>query len=348
MPGARRRCEHRAMRSADRRTEILLTVDVEFSIAGALTHPGIHAPLWDEPVHGRVDGRSEGLGFVLETLAASGLPATFFVEALNHRYFGDAPMASVCRQVAAAGQDIQLHLHPVWTCFEGGRRAVGAVDDDCAGRGQAAMEALLREGMASFARWGVAPPVALRTGGLSVDGAVHAAMRAVGMRLSSSVGVAIAMPGEPALRLATGRRRFGDVIEAPVTCFADWRLPGRRHLRPLQVSACSAREATCVLDAARRAGIGTLVLLTHPFEYVKADGFRYARMRPNRVNQERLRAICAHVAAHPGAFEAIDFATAATRLPARPDEAPRELRGSAALALLRMGENALNDRVWAM
>lgn len=329
-------------------TEILFTVDVEFSIAGALTHPGRYAPLWDAPVHGRVDGRSEGLGFVLETLAAAGLPATFFVEALNPRYFGDAPMASVCRQIAAAGHDIQLHLHPVWTSFAGGRRAPGAVDDSCAGRGAAGMEALLREGLASFARWGVAPPVALRTGGLSVDSDVHAAMHAVGMTLSSSVGIAIAMPREPALRMATGRRRLGGVIEAPVTTFGDWRLPGRAHLRPLQVSACSAREAIAVLDAARRAGIGTLVLLTHPFEYVKADGFRYARMRPNRINQERLRAICAHVAARPGEFRAIDFATAARRWPALPDEPPRALRGNAMLALLRMGENALNDRIWAM
>jgi len=348
MRRAPRRCEHRAMRSAAGRTEVLITVDVEFSIAGALTHPGVHAPLWEEPVHGRVDGRSEGLGFVIETLAAAGLPATFFVEALNHRYFGDAPMASVCRQVAAADQDIQLHLHPVWTCFEHGRRNGGVVDDACAGRGATAMEALLREGMASFARWGVAPPVALRTGGLSVDPAVHEAMRRVGMRVSSSVGIAIAMPREPGLRIATGRRRLGDVIEAPVTSFGDWRLPGRRHLRPLQVSACSAREAIAVLDAARRDGIGTLVLLTHPFEYVKADGFRYARMRANRVNQRRLRAICAHVAARPGEFDAIDFATAAVRWPALPDEPSRDLRGSAALALLRMGENALNDRVWAM
>ncbi len=133
-----------------------------------------------------------------------------------------------------------------------------------------------------------------------------------------------------------------------MTSFGDWRLPGRRHLRPLQVSACSAREAIAVLDAARRDGIGTLVLLTHPFEYVKADGFRYARMRANRVNQRRLRAICAHVAARPGEFDAIDFATAAARWPALPDEPSRDLRGSAALALLRMGENALNDRVWAM
>ena len=56
----------------------------------------------------------------------------------------------------------------------------------------------------------------------------------------------------------------------------------------------------------------------------------------------------AHVAARPGEFDAIDFATAAARWPALPDEPSRDLRGSAALALLRMGENALNDRVWAM
>lgn len=329
-------------------TEILLTVDIEFHIAGAVTYPDRYAPLCDAPVHGMVDGRSHGLGFVLDTLARHGLPATFFVEALNTRYFGDAPMAAVCRRIAAAGHDIQLHLHPVWTIYDDGARNGRAVDDACAGRGREAMLDLLRQGQASFARWDLPAPVALRTGGLSADRAVYAAMSAAGMDLASNICAAINPPTDPGLHLLCGRHRIGGVLEVPVTSFCDWRAAGRRHLRPLQVSACSAREMRAVLRAARRAGVETVVVLTHTFEYFKRDGFRFRRLRVNRINQARLDALCRFVAAHPHDFVALDFARAAKSWRERPEDPSRPLDGAAHRTVLRMATNALNDRIWPL
>ena len=329
-------------------TEILLTVDIEFHIAGAVTFPDRYAPLWDAPVNGTIAGRSHGLGFVLETLARHGLPATFFVEALHPRYFGDAPMAAICRRIQAAGQDIQLHLHPVWTIYDGGARSGAPVDDSCAGRSRDGMLALLREGLASFARWGVPAPVALRTGGLSVDRNVYAAMADAGLVLASNIGAAINPPRDPALRLLTGRHRVEGVLEAPVTSFCDWRLGTRRHLRPLQVSACSAAELRAALWAARRAGVETVVVLTHAFEYFKRDGFRFLELRANRINQARLDALCAFVAGHPRDFVALDFARAAGSWRDRPDDPSRRLDGAPHRTLLRMAANALNDRIWRL
>src|SRR5258708_11623478 len=99
------------------RTEICITVDTEFSIAGALTDPVRYQPVSDPPVYGRVGGQEHGLGFLLDCLQRHGLTATFFVECLNAAYFGDAPMGGVVERLLAAGQDVQMHLHPEWLDF---------------------------------------------------------------------------------------------------------------------------------------------------------------------------------------------------------------------------------------
>src|SRR5262249_23597470 len=102
---------------SDRRTEVCITVDTEFSIAGALTYPDRYRPVSDPPVYGRIGEREHGLGFLLACLAEHGLAATFFVECLNPSYFGDAPMGRVVGRLLAAGQDVQMHLHPEWLYF---------------------------------------------------------------------------------------------------------------------------------------------------------------------------------------------------------------------------------------
>ena len=50
------------------RTKVVLTVDTEPSIAGAFANPS-QTPLLHEPVAGEINGRSEALGFMIETLS---------------------------------------------------------------------------------------------------------------------------------------------------------------------------------------------------------------------------------------------------------------------------------------
>src|SRR5689334_22997846 len=105
------------------RTEVCITVDVEFSIAGSLTDPTRYRPVSDPPVYGRIDGREHGLGFLLDCLRDHGLTATFFVECLNTHYFGARPMGAAVERLLAAGQDVQMHLHPEWLYFRDPRWA---------------------------------------------------------------------------------------------------------------------------------------------------------------------------------------------------------------------------------
>ncbi|MGB3745233.1 MAG: hypothetical protein WBD11_12015, partial [Xanthobacteraceae bacterium] len=73
-------------------------------------------PVAEPMVLGSVGGK--GLGFFLESLAEFGARATFFVETLQTAYFGDEPMGGIARRIAAAGHDVQLHLHPHAGCIE--------------------------------------------------------------------------------------------------------------------------------------------------------------------------------------------------------------------------------------
>src|SRR6516162_5741615 len=74
------------------KTKVVLTVDTEASIAGAFGGNKAHTPLIHELVAGMVDGKSEALGFLVETLSRYGLVATFFVVTVQSRYFSDRAM----------------------------------------------------------------------------------------------------------------------------------------------------------------------------------------------------------------------------------------------------------------
>jgi peptidoglycan/xylan/chitin deacetylase (PgdA/CDA1 family) len=326
------------------RTEVAITIDTEFSIGGAFDDFERWKPIGEVMVECAVDGRSHGLGFLLETFDRNATSATFFVEALNHRYFGDAPMASVCRRIAAAGRDIQLHIHPCWAAFEDGALVSDERNDSCAGRRLDELTRLFALGIEALGRWGVERPVALRTGSLLVDRTVYEAMEALDLRLGSSVGLSVAPPDDDVLRLANGRHRIGGVTEIPVTTFYD--RPG--HLRTMTITGCSWPEIRSVLWSARRAGLETVVILTHPFEYVKTRTFRYETLTPNRINQRRLEKLCEFIRTHDEDFVSVGFGEAAGRWCAAEPQGQRRIEGGAALAFLRMAENGLNDRVWAL
>ena len=85
------------------RTKVFITIDTEFSIGGAFVDPLNNGPIGAQNVLCEVHGRSEGLGFMLETFRAHGIRATFFTEAQQTAFFGDRPMGELVQRIAAAG-----------------------------------------------------------------------------------------------------------------------------------------------------------------------------------------------------------------------------------------------------
>ncbi len=170
-------------------------------------------------------------------------------------------------------------------------------------------------------------------------------MAASGLRLASNVGLAMYRAADPALHLRGGLHWIDGVLEAPVLTYTErvgrWRRP--RLLSPLSTSW---PEMRALLWAARRAGVSPIVLITHPFEFIRAADLQFTRIARNRIVQRRFAALCRFLAEHADDFAAVPIGgfgrawlTRAT-MP-EPDLAPPPLA-----VMARMVENGLADRVW--
>ena len=331
------------------KTQIVLTVDTEPSIAGAFDDPERYAPLLHEPVSGEVASKSEALGFILETLGRFQFRATFFVEALNTRYFPESVMGGYVEKLRESGQDIQLHIHPNWARFKNGEYDPNCdISDNCSDLDADLLASLMDEGASQIAAWTGRRPTAFRPGNFATNLKVFDAMVKAGLTVSSNICLAVRPPSEPELALWGGRHLIEGVREFPVTCFADRGPVGRGRPRPLQITALSAGEMRAVLKQVHRNRNGEdgsiAVIVTHPFEFIKKGDFRYSRIRPNRLVQGRLRSLCEFLQRESDRFEVVTLEEAATGS-SNWNASPPRLEGAAHRALFRAGQNYLNDLV---
>ncbi|WP_119459543.1 polysaccharide deacetylase [Rhodospirillaceae bacterium SYSU D60014] len=332
------------------RTEVCVTIDTEFSIGGAFTHPDRYTPLREQVVNCPVDGRDEGLGFLIETFAEHRISATFFVEALNTAYFGDEPIAAIARRILAAGHDVQLHLHPCWLTFRNPQwqQAIKAVhpNDSCAGRQYGELLEIVREGLAAFERWDVPKPIALRAGSLRADMTLYDVAAAAGIPIGSNIGLSIYTPTQSDLQLRGGRHWIRHVLELPILTYSDFRSGFGGHGRTLTITGSSWPELKSLLWQARKAGVSPVVLLTHPFEFVKKRNFRYEVLRRNRINQQRLVSLCRFLQEHDQDFVSCSFTQGADRWLSSDGSTDPHLQTSPVFGFMRAAQNYVNDRLW--
>jgi hypothetical protein len=247
-------------------------------------------------------------------------------------------------KLVRAGQDVQLHLHPNWLSFERGKRKPDKpFTDNCHELSVEHLAGLIAEGADQIADWTGKRAIAMRAGNFSTGLSVFQAMQQAGLRVASNICVAVAPPPERELTLTGGVHEIAGIRELPVTCFADIGPVGRGHLRSMQVRALTAREVIVVLDDAHACGNPVVVIVTHPFEFLKKRDFRYTGLRPNHLVQHRFRRICAFLAENTDRFEDLPIATAANALD--PPQPWTELRGSPFRSIVRAAENAVNDHL---
>jgi hypothetical protein len=332
------------------KTKIAITVDTEPSIAGAFADPKNSKPRIHEPVWGEVGGKSQALGYILETLSCFQLSATFFVETVHLSYFSDQIMGEYVQKICAAGQDIQLHLHPCWLNFEQElKRGDTPISDQCSELTDDQLVSLITTGRRRICDWTGTTPCSLRTGNFSASESVYRAMKTTGLPVASNICVAVAPPLEAssdqwgdAMSLAGGVHRLQGITELPVTCFRDRGPVGRGRLRPLQITACSFEEHRMQLIDLHRAGASVAVIVTHPFEFLQWSGVGFSRLRANRLVQRRFKRLCAFLAENTDRFEVVPIGRLADDgLSAEPAIA---LDGNPFFATRRAVENFTNDR----
>jgi hypothetical protein len=323
-----------------KRTRVAITIDTEPSVAGAFADGARFKPLIHEPVWGEVAGQSEALGFIMRTLTACRLRATFFVETVHLTYFPEGVMGEYARRLQQAGQDVQLHLHPVWARFESEKFA--KVNDSCRELDESRLVELIGRGVDQISTWCGRRPKCLRTGNFSVSRSIYRAMRAADLTVASNICLAVAPPREKELHLAGGIHRIEGIVELPVTCFRDRGPIGRGRYRPLQISACSFTELRDLLDAMHRAGVSLAVVVTHPFEFLKWHGPDFSRLRANRLVQRRFERLCRFLADNSDRFETVGIDQVEVDTEGE-DEVV--LDGSPIDSAWRSLENFVNDRI---
>lgn len=326
--------------------DVCITIDIEFDIAGAFAWPDRARPLGEPHVYCPAGGRENGLAFLLDTFARHDIRATFFVEVAQISYFSDAPMGRVVERIRAAGHDVQMHLHPCWHYFRDPDwpARLGSVppNDHCDGRALSDLVGMIEDGLEAFARWGLARPIAFRSGNLHSDRTLYRALSECGIAVSSSIGLAIAPPAEPELQLTGGRAWIEGVLELPVLTYRELAIGRWRRNRLLTIAAASSRESIALLRQALQTNAGPVVILTHAFEYIHG-AMRSGQARPNGMTQRRLTELCVFLRENRDAFSPVTFAQAHERWLAAGPIAGTVLRPPLPAVLRRMFENKLAD-----
>ncbi len=164
------------------------------------------------------------------------------------------------------------------------------------------------------------------------------------MQLASNICIACADYQEAYLRQPGGAQTIGSIRELPAACFTDPGPVGRGNYRSAQITACSAAELIHLLEQCSDQNVDTVVLVTHPFEFIKKADFRYRSLRANRLVQRRLEQLCHYLSQNSDRFEVTTFGALAESFDTTEEPAP-QLQSSVAKSLVRSAQNFINDRI---
>lgn len=292
-------------------TQVLITVDTELAwrhyVAGAS---------WQENLARSFDPAGVGVPYQLDMLRAYGLKACFFVDPLPAVIYGLEPIRRMVEPILAAGQEVQLHAHPVWLSVLEGKQGGASFELTCFDAGR--QRAILRQAHDLLVAAGAPKPIAFRAGSYAANADTLDALRSLGLRYDSSHNGsehphASALPLDRELVSPADCR---GIVEIPVSQIETG--PGK--LRHLQLCAVSTDELREALEHGFDNRHPVTTLVSHSFELATRDG-----LRANRIVCRRFDALCSYLRDHadrlPTAFfsdlDGVALGAVAAPLPAR-------------------------------
>jgi hypothetical protein len=291
---------------------VYFTVDTESSIGGAWNHPDRRPLEAARHVFCRIGAKDFGIPLLTELLQEHGFTGTFFVETLATRCLGEADTRAVFDYLLARGQDVQLHIHPVFRIYaealaarQDGRDPSAYQPMDLIGRfSEEAQLDFLGEAIEFFESFAGRRPVAFRAGCFAGSRSMLRSLHTLGIRVDSSFNPyypQVSFPGEPLEPNLV--QKLEGVWELPVTV-AQSRLPeSYGRLKFADCTSLCFEEIRAMLDATATAGFEHFVLVFHSFSAVKARDVTFAEMRPNHIVIRRLRKMFRYLAEHPARFQ---------------------------------------------
>jgi hypothetical protein len=284
---------------------VLISVDTELTWRHYV--PGA---CWRGNFERSIEPAGVGLSYQLATLARHGLHACFFVDPMPALLYGIEPIRAIVAPILAAGQEVQLHLHPQWQAVAEGRDPAGL---ELTSFSRARQRRLLALGRDLLVEAGAPPPIAFRGGSYAANSDTLAALASLGFRADSSHnGSHHPFPSDlPLAPRAIAPVRIGKLVELPVS-----QIEGRGGLRHLQLCAVSASEMRAALDHALAHGHALTTIVSHSFELATRDG-----RRPNALLRDRFEALCELLAQRRAVLPTFSFA-ALDQLPLGAEASP--------------------------
>ena len=276
-------------------TRVFLTIDTEL----AWRHHAAGHDI-DSMVALSLEPAGVGIGWQLARLKDHGLKATFFVDPMPAALYSIGPIRTVVQAILAAGQEVQLHLHPNWTGGDTADRSRHAHFElgDYTPHQQRAM---IEQARALLIEAGAPRPNAFRAGSYAANDDTLGVLTSLGFGYDSSHnGGEHPWPSKIGLSprcIAPVAR--GGLIEVPVTVIED--RPGQ--LRNFQICALSAGEMRAALDHAVAGRHAAVTIVGHSFELANRAG-----TRANRVHVARFEGLCRTLAARARELQTVHFA----------------------------------------
>ncbi|MEA3008649.1 MAG: hypothetical protein QOJ91_341 [Sphingomonadales bacterium] len=305
-------------------TRVLLTIDTELRWDRHLDGSS-----WQENLAFSFDPAGVGVGYQLERLAAHGLKACFFVDPMPALLYGIEPIRRMVEPLLAAGQEVQLHIHPSWA-------DIADPVFELTGLDAARQLELIRTARDLLVEAGAPAPVAFRSGSYAADLATLEALSTLGIRFDSSHNGShypdpSALPLDPR-RIAPAL--LEGVVEIPVTQIE----PSAGRLRHLQICAVSFAEMRAALLHAAGHRHPVVNIVGHSFELAVRGGDR-----ANSLLVRRFEKLCGFLAAERERLPTAFFSDLGD-LPLEAEAVP--LRSGAVRTAARMAEQAWGNAVY--
>lgn len=308
-----------------------LTFDVEIWCNGWRHLDREFPAAFERYVYGRSESGEFALPATLDILNRHGLRGIFFVEPLFAARFGAQYLQRIVRMIEAAGQEVQLHLHPEWADEISPPPLAGVVAkrQHLCYYSREEQTLLLEFGLQLLRSEARGRISAFRAGSYAANLDTYEALSTVGLTVDSSLNRAFDISGRDVLQRADAMSacRIGGVTVFPVTVFDD----GLARARPAQVGACGLAEMRQVLEDASRKGRQHFVFVSHNFEMLQPGS-----SEPDRLVVRRFDGLCRYLAAHPSTYDVGSFPCQFQN-----DREAHVPRASAWATVRRMGEQAM-------
>jgi len=257
---------------------------------------------FDRCILGRTDRGEYGVRYQADLLNRHGLRATFFVEPLHSAAVGEKWLSETIGMICTAGHDVQMHAHTEWLSDvtdpelpHGYRQFIRQYSAD----DQARVLAWARR---RLEKCGAGAIAAFRAGSFGADLNTLRALHRIGVRIDTSVNRCYA--GDACMIETHNQPAMIDgVVEFPMAVFRDY----PRHLRPVQIVACSTREMETALWQAWDRGWHAFVILWHSSELLQPGFDEGRRSRPSTVAIRRFEWLCRFLNVHRDAFDVLLF-----------------------------------------